>query len=59
MIRGIKWLMGALAVSALVLGVLNGVCSSHRDFPALTEFFCPQPRGVAGPQPRLKKPVGR
>ena len=51
--------MGALAVSALVLGVLNGVCSSHRDFPALTEFFCPQPRGVAGPQPRLKKPVGR
>ncbi|HBK79548.1 MAG TPA: hypothetical protein DDZ83_07675 [Nitrospinae bacterium] len=57
--RGIKWLVGALGISVLVLLALKGICSSPRDFPSLTKFFCPQRGAVAGPRLPLRAPARR
>ncbi len=50
MIRGIKWLLGALGLAGFLLLALNGLCSNPGNFPALSGFFCPQPKGARVPR---------
>ena len=56
--RGLGWLLGTLVFSVIAFMALNGVCQKPYAFPALTKFFCPQPRAVAGPQPPTRTPTG-
>lgn len=51
MIRGIKWLLGALGLAGFLLLALNGLCSNPGNFPALSGFFCSQPKGARVPRP--------
>ncbi len=51
MIRGIKWLLGALGLAGFLLLALNGLCSNLGSFPARSGFFCPQPLGLRVPRP--------
>lgn len=43
MTRGVVWLLGALALSALLILALNGICSRPLMLPTLSGYFCPRP----------------
>ncbi len=43
MTRGVVWLLGALALSGLLIFALNGICSKPLIFPRLSGYFCPRP----------------
>lgn len=58
MIRGIKWLLGALGLAGLLLLGLNGLCSNPGSFPALSGFFCPRAKGLRVPRPEAPEMPG-
>ncbi len=63
MLRGMKWLIGALLIAGGVLVSLNGICAGSPGATGLSGFFCPQlrqeaPRVLMGPREPLKAPAG-
>jgi hypothetical protein len=57
MLRGMKWLIGALLIAGGVLVALNGICAGSSGFSGLTGFFCPRPKVLMGPRAPLKAPA--
>jgi len=42
MVRGLRWLVGALVLAGLLVLALRGLCRSPEGFPALARYFCPR-----------------
>ena len=59
MLRGMRWLIGALLVAGVMLVALNGICSRPSGFSGVAGFFCPRPKAVIGPRVPLEPPAAQ
>lgn len=58
MLRGLKWLIGALLLAVGALLALNNICSNPSGESWMAGFFCPQPKKkVLGPSEPFPAPA--